>query len=301
MASEPFDDRDGVIWYDGQLRPWRECTLHVLSHGLHFASSVFEGMRSYGGETFSLTEHIERLAQSAQVLDLDLPYTVAELCEATRQVISANDISDGYVRPVAWRGAESVGISAQGTKIHVAIAAFPWPSYFAMEARLKGIRLKTAPWRRPDPRSAPVFTKAAGLYMICTLNKHAVEKEGYDDALMLDLDGKVAECTGANIFLVQNGVIHTPTPACFLNGITRRAVMDLARGRGYELIERVIMPDEFAKTDEVFITGTAAEVTPVSEIDQYSFGVGPVARQLIEDYDALVHRRTPAEGAAAAE
>ena len=301
MASQPFDDRDGVIWYDGQLRPWRECTLHVLSHGLHFASSVFEGMRAYAGETFSLTEHIERLAQSAQVLDLELPYTVAQLCEATRQVISANDISDGYVRPVAWRGAESVGISAQGTKIHVAIAAFPWPSYFAMEARLKGIRLKTAPWRRPDPRSAPVFTKAAGLYMICTLNKHAVEKEGYDDALMLDLDGKVAECTGANIFLVQNGLIHTPTPACFLNGITRRVVMDLARGRGYELIERVIMPDEFAKTDEVFITGTAAEVTPVSEIDQYSFGVGPVARQLIEDYDALVHRRMPAEGAAAAE
>ena len=301
MASQPFDDRDGVIWYDGQLRPWRECTLHVLSHGLHFASSVFEGMRTYAGETFNLTEHIERLTHSAQVLDLELPYTVAELCDATRQVISANDITDGYVRPVAWRGAESVGISAQGTKIHVAIAAFPWPSYFAMEARLKGIRLKTAPWRRPDPRSAPVFTKAAGLYMICTLNKHAVEKEGYDDALMLDLDGKVAECTGANIFLVQNGVIHTPTPDCFLNGITRRVVMDLARGRGYEIVERVIMPEEFAKTEEVFITGTAAEVTPVSEIDQYSFEVGPVARQLIEDYDALVGRCTPAEGAAAAE
>ncbi len=286
MTTQSFDDRDGLIWYNGTLVPWRDAKLHVLSHALHYASSVFEGERAYNGTIFKLTEHSERLAASARMLGFELPCSVDELDRACNEVCKANGIVDGYVRPVAWRGSEMMAVSAQATKIHLAIAAWPWPSYFSPEARLKGIRLKTAPWRRPDPATAPVHAKAAGLYMICTLSKHAVEAEGYDDALMLDWRGQVAESTGANIFLVMgDGRLHTPTPDCFLDGITRRTVIDLAKARGIEVVERVIMPDELANASEVFLTGTAAEVTAVGEIDQHRFTPGEITRALMEDYE----------------
>ena len=303
MAGQPFDDRDGFIWFDGALRPWRDGLVHILTHALHYASSVFEGQRSYGGAIFKLKEHTERLANSAQILGFKLPYTNDEINRAAMEVLKANNIVDGYIRPVAWRGTEQMGVSAQATKIHLAIAAWQWPSYFSPEARMKGLRLKTAPWRRPAPDTAPVKAKAAGLYMICTMSKHAVEAEGYDDALMLDWRGRIAEVTGANIFLVQNGVIHTPTPDCFLDGITRRTVIDLAQKRGYKVVERPIFPDELPKIDEIFVTGTAAEVTPVGEIDQFRFKVGAITRQMKDDYDAVVRGKEPAKkpSAAAAE
>ncbi len=299
-GSAPFDDRDGVIWADGALVPWREARLHVLSHALHYASAVFEGERVYSGHIFKLTEHSERLATSATMLGFELPYSVAEVDAACREVCAANGIGDGYVRPVAWRGSEMMGVSAQETRIHLAIATWPWPSYFSPEARMKGIRLKTAPWRRPDPATAPVHAKAAGLYMICTLSKHGVEAEGYDDALMLDWRGQVAESTGANIFMVLgDDRLHTPTPDCFLDGITRRTVIDLARKRGIEVVERPIMPDELDRATEVFLTGTAAEVTPVGLIDEHTYTPGTLTQQLMEDYETLVH--TPPDAASAAE
>ena len=286
MATQPFDDRDGLIWYNGTLVPWRDAKLHVLSHALHYASSVFEGERSYNGAIFKLTEHSERMAASARMLGFELPCGVDELDRACNEVCEANGIVDGYIRPVAWRGSEMMGVSAQATTIQLAIAAWPWPSYFSPEARLKGIRLKTAPWRRPDPATAPVHAKAAGLYMICTLSKHAVEDEGYDDALMLDWRGRVAESTGANIFMVMgDGRLHTPTPDCFLDGITRRTVIGLAKARGIEVVERVIMPDELAGASEVFLTGTAAEVTPVGEIDGHRFTPGEITKTLMADYE----------------
>ncbi len=298
MSAQPFHDRDGLIWYDGELVPWRDARLHVLSHALHYASSVFEGERVYGGEIFKLTEHSERLAFSARQLGFALPCTVADLDRACVETCRANGIVDGYVRPVAWRGSEMMGVSAQATKIHLAIATWPWPSYFSPEARLKGIRLKTADWRRPPPACAPVHAKAAGLYMICTLSKHAVEQQGYDDALMLDWRGLVAEATGANIFLVMDdGRLHTPTPDCFLDGITRRTVIELARARGIEVVERAIRPEELADAREVFLTGTAAEVTPVGAIDAHRYVPGAITRAMIEDYDATVR---PAAAAAAA-
>jgi len=287
MSLVPFDDRDGVIWFDGALVPWREAKLHVLSHALHYASAVFEGERAYGGRVFKLSEHSERLVESARILDMTLPYSAAEIDAATEAVIAANEIADGYVRPIAWRGSEQMGVAAQNTTIHVAIASWEWGAYFGDEA-LRGIRLATAHYRRPSPETAPVKSKAAGLYMICTLARHKVQAAGYTDALMLDWRGQVAEATGANIFMVFDGALHTPTPDCFLDGITRRTVMELARKRGIEVIERAIMPDELAKADEVFLTGTAAEVTPVSEIDGHHFQVGPVARRMVEDYAALV-------------
>lgn len=286
----PYDDRDGKIWFDGAMVPWRDTKLHVLSHALHYASCVFEGERVYGGRIFKVREHSERLFVSASALGITLPFTVEQIVEASNAVVAKQSIDDGYVRPVAWRGSEQMGVSAQNTFIHVAIAAWPWPAYFGDEARQRGIRLKTSQWRRPAPDTAPVKAKAAGLYMICTLSKHAAEAEGYHDALMLDWRGQVAEATGANIFLVQNGVLHTPTPDCFLDGITRRTVMDLAKQRGYEVVERVVMPEELARTDEVFLTGTAAEVTPVGEIDRHNFQVGPITRQLMADYDAEVRK-----------
>jgi len=289
MSSAHFDDRDGHIWHDGKMVPWRDARIHVLTHALHYASSVFEGERVYGGTIFKLTEHTERLVMSARTLGFELPYSVAEIDAACNEVCAANGIVDGYVRPVAWRGSEMMGVSAQATKIHMAIAAWPWPSYFSPEARMKGIRLKTAPWRRPAPGTAPVHAKAAGLYMICTLSKHAVEAEGYHDALMLDWRGQVAEATGANIFFVfGDGRLHTPTPDCFLDGITRRTVIDLARARGIEVVERVIMPDEIPSATEVFLTGTAAEVTPVGEIDGHAFVPAELTMQLLEDYEKAV-------------
>lgn len=284
----PFDDRDGFIWMNGRMVAWREAKLHVLTHALHYASAVFEGERVYGGKIFKLTEHTERLAKSANTLGFDLPFTVAEIDEACRKTCQVNNIVDGYVRPIAWRGSEMMGVSAQASRINVAIAAWPWPSYFSPEARTKGIRLKFADWRRPDPKTAPVHAKATGLYMICTLSKHAAENEGYHDAMMLDWRGQIAEATGANIFLAMDGKLHTPTPDCFLDGITRRTVIDLAKKKGIEVVERAIWPEELAKADEVFLTGTAAEVTPVGEIGPYNFQPGTMTRTLLEDYERLV-------------
>ncbi len=286
----PFDDRDGEMWLDGEFVPWRGAKLHVLSHALHYGSCVFEGERAYSRRIFKLEEHTERLFESAAQLDMTIPFAATRINDACNELVDRQEIVDGYVRPVAWRGSEMMGVSAQIAQTHVAIATWPWPNLFGDDKRERGIRMKTSKWRRPSPDTAPVKAKAAGLYMICTLSRHSVEPDGYDDALMLDWRGQIAETTGANIFLAQNGVLHTPTPDCFLDGITRRTVMDLARKRGYEVVERVIMPEELSKTDEVFLTGTAAEVTPVGEIDEHHFQVGPITRQLMEDYDAEVRK-----------
>ena len=283
-----FDQRDGFIWYDGALVPWSSATLHVFSHGLHYASCVFEGERAYGGDIFKCTEHSERLRQSAELLDFNIPYSVAEIDAAKRLVLERNGKKDAYVRPVAWRGSEMMGVSAQNNKIHLAIGTWEWPSYFDPEQRLKGIRLDLAEYRRPDPRTAPCRSKAAGLYMICTISKHIAERKGYADAMMLDWEGRVAECTGANMFFIADGKIHTPTADCFLDGITRRTVIDLAKRRGIEVIERRIMPDELSGFSECFITGTAAEVTPVSEIAQWTFKPAAITEQLMVDYTAEV-------------
>jgi branched-chain amino acid aminotransferase len=298
MDSNSFDDRDGQIWYDGQMGLWRDANVHVLTHGLHYASCVFEGERSYNGRIFKLREHTDRLLKSARILGFDIPYSADQIDAACNEVCKVNDIVDGYIRPISWRGSEMMGVSAQENTIHLAIAAWPWPSYFSPEARMKGIRLKTSEWRRPAPETAPTDSKAAGLYMICTMSKHAAEAEGYDDALMLDWRGQVAEATGANIFLVFNdGKLHTPTPDCFLNGITRKTVIGLAQAREIEVIERTIMPEELADATEVFLTGTAAEVTPVGEIDDNKFTVGDISRWLMDDYDKAVGK-TPGEAAA---
>jgi branched-chain amino acid aminotransferase len=285
MAIIPFDDRDGTIWFDGRLVPWRDAKIHVLSHALHYASCVFEGERVYGGKVFKLREHSERLLNSAKLLGFEIPVSLDDLSDATNEVVKAQGIVDGYVRPVAWRGAEQMGVSAQATKIHVAIAAWEWPAYFSPEARLKGIRMTISKWARPAPNTAPTASKAAGLYMICTLSKHAAEAAGYEDALMLDYRGQIAEATGANVFLAIDGELHTPTPDCFLDGITRRTVIGLARKRQIKVVERAIMPDELAKAQEVFLTGTAAEVTPVREIDKYHFMPGAICKQMIDDFD----------------
>lgn len=291
MSILPFDDRDGVIWYDGALVPWRDAKLHVLSHALHYGSSVFEGERVYGGTVFKLTEHSARLARSAEVLGFRLPYSVAEIDAATRLLVKEMGFADAYVRPVAWRGSEMMGVSAQASRIHVAIAVWQWPSYFSPEAKMKGIRLMWAPYRRPAPECAPTEAKAAGLYMICTLSKHQAEAQGYQDALMLDHNGLLAEATGANLFLVIDGKLHTPKPDSFLDGITRKTVIGLARDLGIAVVERAIRPEELATAQEVFLTGTAAEVTPVGEIGEHRFTPGRISEALVKAYDAAV--RTP--------
>ena len=288
MASVPFDQLDGFIWMNGQFVKWADAKIHVLTHGLHYASAVFEGERAYGGEIFKLTEHTERLHESARILGFDIPYSVAEIDEACRELLKKQGFKDAYVRPIAWRGSEQLGVSAQSNTINCAIAIWQWPSYFDPAQKLKGIRLDVADYRRPDPRTAPSKAKAAGLYMICTLSKHAAEAKGYSDAMMLDWRGQVAEATGANIFFVKDGKIHTPTPDCFLDGITRRTVIDLARRRGFELVERVIQPEEMEGFEQCFLTGTAAEVTPVSEIGPYRFEVGEIVKTLMNDYTAEV-------------
>jgi branched-chain amino acid aminotransferase len=295
--SQTFDQRDGVIWYDGKLVPWADANLHVLTHGLHYGSCVFEGERAYGGEIYKSTQHSERLRRSAQILDFEIPYTVAEIDAAKRLVLDKNGQKDAYVRPVAWRGSEMMGVSAQNNAIHLAIATWEWPSYFDPAERLKGIRLDLADYRRPDPNTAPALAKAAGLYMICTISKHKAERKGYADALMLDWQGRVAECTGANIFFVQDGKIHTPIADCFLAGITREAAINLAKRRGIEVIERRIMPEELTGFSECFITGTAAEVTPVSEIAQWRFKPGKITEQLMADYTAEVQPKGKAAAA----
>ncbi|MCA0319025.1 MAG: branched-chain amino acid aminotransferase [Proteobacteria bacterium] len=295
MSLVPFHDRDGFIWMDGKLIPWRDAQVHVLTHGLHYASAVFEGERAYGGVIFKGTEHSARLKQSAALLDFEIPYSVAEIDAAKEATLKANGQTDAYVRPVAWRGSEMMGVSAQQNKIHLAIATWEWPSYFDPATKMKGIRLDMAEFRRPDPATAPSTSKAAGLYMICTISKHKAEKKGYADALMLDWQGRVAECTGANVFFIKDGQIHTPTADCFLDGITRRTVIELAKRRGFDVIERRIMPEELSTFNECFITGTAAEVTPVSEIGPYRFTPGNMSKTIMEDYTAEV---TPKAAAA---
>jgi branched-chain amino acid aminotransferase len=289
MSVLPFDQRDGFIWFNGLMKPWKDATLHVLSHGLHYASTVFEGERAYGGKIFKSTEHSERFLRSAELLDFKIPYTVAELDAAKQQVVDKNNFKSCYVRPVAWRGSEMMAVAAQNATINVAIAVWDWPSMFDVAEKMKGIRLDIAEYRRPDPRTAPCNSKAAGLYMICTISKHAAERKGYADALMLDWQGRVAECTGANVFFTKGGSIHTPIADCFLDGITRRTVIDLAKRRGIETIERRIMPEEMATFNECFICGTGAEVTPVSEVGPYKFTPGNISRTLIEDYTAEVN------------
>lgn len=288
MTILPFDDREGSIWFDGKMVPWRDAKVHVMTHGLHYGSCVFEGVRVYNGKIFKLREHTQRLINSGKLLGFDLPYSLEELETATKETIAKQNVVNGYIRPVAWRGSEMMAISAQKTTIHVAIASWEWPSYFSKEARERGLRLQIAKWARPAPNTAPTASKAAGLYMICTISKHEAEKEGFDDALMLDYRGLLAEATGANLFLVIDGKIHTPTPDCFLDGITRRTVMDLARARGIEVIERQIKLEELANAQEVFLTGTAAEVTPVGQIGEQKFTVGNITKQLMADYSAKV-------------
>jgi branched-chain amino acid aminotransferase len=293
----PFDQLPGVIWYDGTLVPVPEAKLHVLSHGLHYASCVFEGERAYGGEIFRSTQHSERLKRSAQILDFEIPFSVAEIDAAKLLVLEKNGQKDAYVRPVAWRGSEMMGVSAQHNAIHLAIATWEWPSYFDPAQRLKGIKLDLAEYRRPDPATAPALAKAAGLYMICTISKHRAERKGYADAMMLDWQGRVAECTGANIFFVRDGKLHTPIADCFLAGITRQTVIELAKRRGIEVIEKRIMPEELIAFPECFITGSAAEVTPVSEIAHWRFTPAAITKQLMDDYTAEVNPKGKAAAA----
>jgi branched-chain amino acid aminotransferase len=293
----PFDQMPGVIWFDGKLIQSPDAKIHVLTHGLHYGSAVFEGERAYGGVIFKSREHSERLKHSANILDFEIPYTVAEIDAAKHLVVEKDGIPNAYVRPIAWRGSEQLGVSAQNNAIHLAIAAWEWPSYFDPAQRMRGIRLDLAEYRRPDPRTSPCLAKAAGLYMICTISKHRAERRGYADAMMLDWEGRVAECTGANIFFIKDGQIHTPIADCFLAGITRSTAIDLAKRRGIEVIERRILPDELSGFSECFITGTAAEVTPVSEIADWRFMPGAITQQLMEDYTAEVQ---PKGNAAAA-
>jgi branched-chain amino acid aminotransferase len=294
MAGEPFDQREAWIWYDGELVRGPDAKLHVLSHGLHYGSCVFEGERAYGGVIFKGTEHSQRLKRSAEILDFEIPYSVAEIDAAKQLVLDRNGQKDAYVRPVAWRGSEMMGVSAQDNTIHLAIATWEWPSYFNPAEKMKGIRLDLAEYRRPDPATAPTLAKAAGLYMICTISKHKAERKGYADALMLDWQGRVAECTGANVFFIRDGIVHTPIADCFLDGITRRTVIDLARRRCFEVEERRIAPQEMESFNECFITGTAAEVTPVSEIGPYRFKPGNMTKVLMEDYTAEVQPKAKA-------
>ena len=288
MSIQPFNDRDGFIWLNGALKSWRASNFHVLTHALHYGSSVFEGERVYNGKVFKLEDHTDRLFYSAKVLDIEIPFTKNEINKATYEAISANSIIDGYVRPIVWRGSDMMGVSGKGTKANVAIAVWPWPSYFSPEAKMNGIKLDISEWKRPSPETSPVFAKAAGLYMICTLSHHAAQKKGLDDSLLLDWRGRIAEATGANIFFIIKGDIHTPVPDCFLDGITRRTVIQLAKSFDYKVIERVIMPEEMEKADECFLTGTAAEVTPVGMIGPYKFTPGKITKQLIRAYDMEV-------------
>ncbi|MEP7315410.1 MAG: branched-chain amino acid aminotransferase [Sphingomicrobium sp.] len=289
--QQTFDDRDGTIWFDGKMVPWRDANVHVLTHGLHYASSVFEGQRAYGGTIFKLTEHTERLKRSANLLGFEIPWSVEQIDAACKEVLEASGLSNAYMRPVAWRGSEQMGVSPKGSKPHLAIACWEWGKYFDPALAARGIRMEIAPWRRPAPYTAPTESKAAGLYMICTLSKGHAEDHGYHDALMLDWRGQVAEATGANAFFIRDNVIHTPTPDCFLDGITRRTVMDLARQRGVEIVERAIWPEELESFQQMFLTGTAAEVTHVGEVGPWKFEVGDLSRQLAKDYDDLVNGR----------
>ena len=282
-----YADLKGYIFFDDELVEWSKAKLHVLSHGLHYASSVFEGERSYKKKVFKELEHTNRLIHSAETLGFELPYSSSEISQIRKKVLAANNISDGYIRPVAWRGSEMMGISAQKNTIHFAVAAWEWPSYFSPEAKLKGIKLNISKWKRPDPSTAPVNTKAAGLYMICTLSKHEAERQGFDDSLMLDYRGYIAEATGANIFFVKDEELHTPIADCFLNGITRQTIITIAKEKGINVIEKRIKLQDLKNYQECFVTGTAAEVTPVNQIGDYKFTPGLICKNLIENYTVL--------------
>jgi len=284
MEIIPFDKRIGFIWYNGDFVEWQNATTHVLNHGLHYGSCVFEGLRVYGEKIYKLEEHTERLFHSASRMGIEIPFSKDHLNAAQEETIKKMNIKYGYIRPVVWRGSEMMAISAQKNKINVAIATWEWPNYFSKEDRLKGIALQTAEWRRPPANTIPTDAKAAGLYMICTLSKHKAEKNGYTDALMLDYKGRVSESTGSNIFFVINGEIHTPTPDCFLNGITRQTVIQIAENQGIKVIVRDIYPDEITKADEIFLTGSAVEVTPVGKIDDHIFKVGNITSTIADLY-----------------
>ncbi|MEV6318884.1 branched-chain amino acid aminotransferase [Streptomyces sp. NPDC051776] len=288
MTPGPFDDRDGAIWLDGEFVPWREAKLHVLSHGLHYGGAVFEGMRVYGGQIFKSVEHAERLHDSARELNFRIPFTVAELDAAAREAVHRAGIADGYIRPVAWRGSEQISVSGAATSVHVAVSAWEWPHVFSSAAQEQGIRLRTSKWRRPAQDTAPVRAKAASLYNIGTLARDEAEAAGCDDALLLDYRGRLAEATGANLFLVIDGELHTPIPECFLDGITRQTVIGLARDLGIGVRERHMETDELTRADEVFLTGTAYEVQPVSAVDDRQYPVGKVTSLLAKAYTRLV-------------
>lgn len=290
MTTFPFDDRDGYIWFDGKLIDWRDARIHVLSHGLHYASAVFEGERAYNGKIFKLPQHNDRLFNSAGILDMQIPFTKDELAQARYDVMKANNLTDCYLRPLVWRGPEGLSVSAANTKIHVMIAAWVWGSYFSPEKAAQGLSLQTSKWRRPSPATAPIQAKAAGGYMTGTLSKDEAMRNGFDDALMLDFKDRVAEATGANLFMVNNGVITTPPTECSLNGITRQTLIDLAREHGHTVKEEFFGYDDLIKADEIFLTGTAAEVQPVGKIDTHSINVGPVYTALAKAYGELVRR-----------
>jgi len=286
MAEEPtYDDRDGFIWLDGKLVPWRDARVHVLTHALHYGSSVFEGMRAYDGNIFELSWHSRRLRESAAMMGFDLPWSVEEIDAACIETMKANNLPNGYMRPIAWRGSEQMGVSAQRTKPHMAIAIWHWGAY--LDPGPTGLKLDIAPWRRPAPYTAPVQAKAAGLYMIATMSKHHAEGRGCQDALMFDYRGQVAEATGANAFFVKDGRLHTPSPDCFLNGITRQTVIKLARQRGIEVIERAIWPEELEGFEQFFLTGSAAEIVPVGSAGPWNFAIGDLTRQIQKDYSDL--------------
>ncbi|MEM8985490.1 MAG: branched-chain amino acid aminotransferase [Pseudomonadota bacterium] len=292
MAGPAFHDRDGKIWFDGELVDWRAANVHILTHAMHYASSVFEGERAYNGEIFKLREHTERLFESGRMLGFEIPYSTDEVDAASVAALEANGLAEAYVRPVAWRGSEMMGVNAQGTEIHLAVAAWEWPNIFTEEQRLKGVTLSWAPWKRPSPDTIPACSKAAGLYMICTLSKHDAEAKGFNDALMLDWRGYVAEATGANVFFVKGDAIHTPIPDAILDGITRRTVIGLAEERGFKVYERRITPDELEAFDECFLTGTAAEVSPVARIENVEFPSREAASVLMPAYTKLVRRES---------
>ena len=295
MQQLPFDQRSGKIWFNNELCEWQDARVHIISHGMHYASLVFEGLRVYNKKIFKLKEHTERLFNSAKILDMKIPYSFDEIIEATKKLVSDQSIENGYIRPFVWRGSEMMGVSAQNTKINVAIAIWDWPTYFNPELKLKGIKLNISKWQRPPQNSSPWESKAAGLYMICTLSKHQAEKDGYTDSLMLDHEGNIAEATGANVFFKNEaGELHTPIPDSFLDGITRREVIKIAKSKGIKIVERKIKPEEMKNFTGCFLTGTAAEVTPVSQISDYNFNVCNVITDLNETYQSIVRKKSAA-------
>ena len=295
MEQIPFDKRTGKIWFNNELVDWSSAKVHVLNHGLHYASCVFEGERVYDGNIFKLSEHTERLFHSAKRMEIKIPYSQSEINQACNQIVSVQNVKNGYVRPVVWRGSEMMAISAQKNKTNVAIATWEWGSYFDPKLKLKGIKLNISKWKRPNPNSVPWDTKASGLYMICTLSKHEAESQGFTDSLMLDHEGNVAEATGANIFFKdKEGSLHTPIPDSFLDGITRRCVIDLAKSKKIKVIERKIKPAEMSNFVGCFLTGTAAEITPVSQIDKFNFSVCNIIVDLSESYQLLVRKKNAA-------